>query len=641
MSRRTARRIPLLAWAYALALAGCADDDISADLGPFDGGGGDQDASAGPDASAGDAGLPPHFGLPADEADAPPTSGFETEGDDRTACYDGVDNDGNGAADCDETACRALRSCCLGAGSCCGAAPAPALPAEAAFAACEDDVATCLSAQDVAGTPFGDPPPVVGGGVLSPGGDEGFDSGVVLGAPVDLRTRRVDVRAELRAAAGCGASCLEGAGVALSTRETFDDGTTVRPLAGVVHRGSKGDVAFVVADAVVATAPFPADGVVRLVVEPTGAVRGYVGDGAASPIVEAQVAPAAGAHLVAYGRNRAPGDPDGAGIVHLAVDEHTCDMPDAWTDRRAITLMDPASGEPAELAGPVGGPALAYDGEGTAWLAFAEGRPGGSVIRWARRTGGGPATFELVDENDAPALAPEDVADAASLEDPELVWNPATERWVLLYTAVAGDGTTRIGRAEAGAGDAAFEADDAPVLEGADLGAAGVAKPTVARRGDGRWAVVVAVRSAGGANAWRVLRSSDDDGGRTLLPALEIPPLNPDLVPGGSAYDADAVDDPSLALHAGAWRLLYGRVRGARPSLGALASDELVHYRHVRAGADVLGPGASAFDALGAAAPDLAASGTRLELVYLGFDGVDYALGLARREVAEDGTFLD
>lgn len=623
------------------SMLGCSDDTASLDPG-FD----REDAGAAVDgATGGDAGAPDPRGLGADpEADSgflPPDEGFEAEGDDPAACYDGLDNDDNGATDCADPTCQGLRTCCIGAGDCCAPADSPSLPGSVDFTACEpaSDLDSCLASQATTGVAFGEPPPVIGSRGLAPGGDASFDSGVVLGDPVDLRSHRLDLEARLEPAMGCGDSCLEGLGVALVTRATFDDTTTVDPVAGLLYSGSRDEVGFVVAGSEVGRAPFPADGVVRLVVEPTGAVHGYVGADATEPAMKATIAPPAAARLVLYGRNRDAEDSAGAHVASIDVDESGCDMPSAWSSRSAITVVDPDTGTDASLE-EVGGPSLAYDGEGEARLAFEERRPTGSVIRWAARRDGEEATFDLVDEDAVPALEPGDGFDAAGVGAPELIWNPASNRWVLLYTATDTDGKRRIGRAEAGEGDAAFVADGSPVLDASDVGdGERLEGVTVARRADGVWAMIVAASLPDGTPSWHARRSSDTDGGANPVPIEGASPFAPHTVAGAEDPEADGTQPPALALHGGAWRLLYGGTRGTRPFIGALASDELVYHRHLNAGAAVLDASGEGFDRLGVTAPDAVARSEAIELVYLGFDGVRLTLGWARRYAAKDATF--
>ncbi|MFW5925615.1 MAG: hypothetical protein ACOCV4_05565 [Myxococcota bacterium] len=621
--------------ALASMLACGSDDDAGSVVLPPDAGTG-ADGAADPDA-----GVPAAPGLAAEPGGLPPDEGFEAGGGDRAACYDGLDNDDDGAVDCGDTTCHALRSCCIGAGDCCAPADPPSLPGSVDFTSCDpaSDLDACLASQSATGVAFGEPSPVIGSRGLAPGGDASFDSGVVLGDPVDLRSHRLDLEAQLEPAMGCGDSCLEGLGMALTTRTTFDDTTTVDPVAGLLYSGSRGEVTFVVAGSEVGRAPFPADGVVRLVVEPTGVVRAYVGADASEPAMEATAVPPAAAHLVLYGRNRDVEDAASAHVASLEVNESGCDMPSAWSSRSAITVVDPDTGTDAALA-QVRSPSLAYDDAEGARLAFEERRSDGSVIRWASRRDGEEATFDLLDDAAAPALAPGDEVDAAGVGAPELLWNPASSRWVLFYAATDDGGNRHIGRAEAGAGDAAFVPDEAPVLEASDVGVGerleGV---TVARRADGVWAMIVAASLPDGTPSWHVRRSSDTDGGANPVPVEGTSPFAPHTVAGAEDPEADGEAPPSLALHGGAWRLFYGGTRGTRPFIAALASDELVYHRHLNAGAAVLDASGAGFDRLGVTAPDAVARGDAIELVYLGFDGVRHTLGWARRHAPGDATF--
>jgi hypothetical protein len=618
--RRSAR------WAWALVLlVACGDFDSSAADPPGADAGAIQDA-AGP---AFDAGLPDDFqGLPAEESppDFQPPSPTV---DERLACYAATDGEAGDLSDCTGDPCDRLRTCCIGDGDCCGPADAPSLPAAVDFASCDHEATLqqCLDDPSVEAQPFGAPGPRLEPGGLAPGGDATFDAGLVIGEPLDLRARRVELDMVLQGATGCGTSCVEGAGIAFTTQTAFDDGTRVRPLLGVIYGGSKDEVTLVVADETVGRWPLPADGVVRLVTRPTGTASLHLGEDATEPTAEVAFVPDRDVRLVIHGRNREPGS-DGlhARVASVAVHEQACDMPAIWADRAAVTLVDPTTGETAVLD-EVAHPSLAHDADGTAWLAFEERRPGGTVIRLASRTGDDPWTFELVDGADAPALAP---ADGTAIGEPALVPLPDGAGWVLLYTFTDPTGTRHLARAEAAPLDTTFAPDDGFVLSPADLtDVTHLGAASVARRPDGTWAILVQAETADGPR-WRVFTSDDTDAARTLLPLPGGTPLHPAEVGIGPWLDLEGVADPSLVLHDATWRVFYGRRRGTRPAIAALASDELLAFRHLETGAPVLDASDEGFDRLGAHSPGPSSTGGQLELVYMGFDGAHATLGLAR-----------
>ena len=172
------QRVWQLGLVLSIAAAGCGSAD-GADLGTCEG----EDAAC--FGGLADAGRSP----PPDDVDAAAVANEVGE-----TCFDGQDNDGNDAADCDEPACMtAYRSCCVGraiAECCSGPIPAAALD----FGSC---TGTLGGACPIAGaTPFGSPRPTLRDGVFFPNGDRSYDSGVVVDAPI-APGRAIEVRATL------------------------------------------------------------------------------------------------------------------------------------------------------------------------------------------------------------------------------------------------------------------------------------------------------------------------------------------------------------------------------------------------------------------------------------------------------------
>ena len=211
----TARLSLLAATIAALGLAGCGDFDAGTraadcpdDGGPcFTGGGGGDGGDGGPmdpttDGAVVDANtMPPASadGIPATSASG---AGLASAGESDDAvsrgaesCYDGLDNDGTEDADCEDRGCVTLGSCCVGHGDCCSdlGASAP-LPRTLTFEGdCTGDpLASCLADDPVVA--FGDPGPWVRGSMLHPGGDASYDSGLVIGDPVDLGAMRIEIQ---------------------------------------------------------------------------------------------------------------------------------------------------------------------------------------------------------------------------------------------------------------------------------------------------------------------------------------------------------------------------------------------------------------------------------------------------------------
>src|SRR5262249_4215417 len=109
-------------------------------------------------------------------------------------------------------------------------------------------LADCLTSFD--GVSFGSPGPWVAGGVLFPGGSLSFDSGVVMGAPVNLTEERAVVEVTFTQATDCGSTCFDGVGAAFTTQTTLDARTHVHPLVGLLLSGSRDEVSLVVEDQV-------------------------------------------------------------------------------------------------------------------------------------------------------------------------------------------------------------------------------------------------------------------------------------------------------------------------------------------------------------------------------------------------------
>jgi hypothetical protein len=636
----------------ALAWVGCAEDaelragfDGGAAEGP-DGRSPGQDASMSIDAGAGGGGAsePLPARLPSEPGGSPPPNLDYESSDDAVGrsprvCSDNVDNDGQGGTDCDDPSCQRLRSCCVGHGDCC--APASE-PIAIDFRDCgSDDAASCLAAAGVAATLFGDPLPRIVAGGLAPSGDARFDSGVALEAPVDLRTHRVSFRLRFAGATCASGECREATGVGLTARSgTFDDESHVRPLVSLVATGFDDSVRLVVGGETLQRWTRGGDDTEwTLTVRPNG--RASVQRGSETLIDDALVGSEERARTVVYGRNASPDAP--VRLLSLERRVALCDMPEAWSVREPLRFEGDGSASLRD-------PSVARDGSGLELVAFSEPRAAGSVIRLAEREDG---TLRMRDASDAPALAPSQSYDAAGASSPELVYNPTTLEWILLYTASrrVGERTVRtIGRAVSTDGRA-FVADPEPVLRPETFGVLDLSEPTVARRADGEWAVVARVRVAGDepeatesasdrVQLW-VFRGDDALAGQRLTRFSEsdldaLTELGAAQVPG---FVGDELREPSLIIHNGAWQLYYALRRGSRWTVRLLASDALQYWRHVNDAAPVLGPGTEGFDVLGARGPAAVSRPEAVELLYVGLDGVRGTPARALRAATDQGTF--
>jgi hypothetical protein len=644
-----------------LAAGACAGEGFGSD-GPnerVDGGAhapdgdeGEQDGGLALDAGLGaglDAGRQspapsPFYADPSrDRPDGDPRSGFEGSESAGAAnpglCYDGADNDSNGRADCSDRGCQTLRACCVGSGDCCSSVATPSLPAQIPLQGgdCPEgtrDAASCLSEAGMTVSAFGTPASKLEGGAFLPNGDEQFDSGLVLGDPVDLSTRRLELEVRFGGASGCGVSCLEGAGVALTTERPTGE-TYVEPRVGLVLSGANNQVRLVVAGETVARASLldSPESTWRLVVRPTGALTWKRGD---ESLAEVQFVPSPNAHLVLFGRNRqSVSASESARIEGLSVASELCDVPRAWSDAEPLELHEGGAA--------VGSPSLAYDGSGRAVLAYEERRSGGSVIRVARAPAGeGLDKATLANDAAQPALEGGRAHDQGGVRDPELVWDAQGGRWVLLYTAIAVDGTRSIGRAVMPADGTQFAADDSPVLEPSGQGVLGISQPTVARRSDGRWALVALSEVSEGHSRFAVFLGDEGDAGQSWASYSESnlgEVADPVTAQRPEGFVVDEIADPSLIIHNGAWQLYYARRRGTDWSVGLLASDGMLYWRHLASGYAVFEGGTGKFDRLGVSGPDAVSGDGRVELLHVGRDGVRPGLGLVSRAATDRGAY--
>ncbi|MFW5920629.1 MAG: hypothetical protein ACOCUS_02225, partial [Polyangiales bacterium] len=442
---------------------------------------------------------------------------------------------------------------------------------------------------------------------------------------------------------------LEGVAVGLTTQSDLagaGDDVFVRPAVGLTLSSSRDRVSLVVEDEVVASSPY-AEGHWELVVRPTGRVTARPPEESGLDRMQAQLVPEAGARLVLWGRNRNT-DETRAHVSYLSATAALCDNPSVWTEREPIVLRAAGIAEPMTIPG-ADNPSLADTDDDGTWLAFdaPAGPEGARAIHIAQRAMGADSnSFALRPPESAdptmPAFAPGGDHDAAGMQDPELV--SMGGRLVLLYTAQAESGALAIGRAVTSDPNEGWMVDPTPVLS-PDEGGTRYSQPTVACRSDGaHWIMAVQVDDGSGEPELRLFHSDDDaEGGRWDADFFGNELDGQLRSPGQRAprYDADAVGSTSLAIHDGAWQLYYARRRGTRWSVGLLSSHELLYWRHVDDGSAVLGAGPADFERLGLRSPDALGRGDLVELVYVGVDGTDGGLGIARRPATNMGSFPD
>lgn len=653
------RAIPMLAVALAAAAAaGCAaySDDgelprATEDAGPVGGG-------------ATDAGAPvpaepdPANGLLADDDGDAPSAGAGRNGESLDAdsafgsgslatCFDNVDNDGVGGVDCDDPMCIGLRSCCVGHADCCAAVAQPALPPAVTFSTCEErdgaaSPATCLGTDERPVVEFGDPSPKIVGGELYPQGDDTFDSGFYFARPVDLSTRTVDLETTFVRPSGCGSSCIESVGVGFTHQGTFDETTLVRPAIGLLMSGSLRDVMLLVAGDVVARWPLGEDDASwRLIARPDGELRVFR-DGVEQlgPGDRAfRFLPGPDARLVVYGRNRNVADTvTGARVGDITIATSLCDVVDRWPTRKPVAVVGEGSAGTA-----AGQPSIAYGDDDMpylAWEADVDGMPG---IRFGRRSSieevADPARFAPFVNDEARIGTGGGPHSEGGAFEPDLVWDG--QKLQVVYTAHSAGGVSSIGRARLRPTDGlTLEAERLVLDPGGHADVTGFDGPTLFRHWSGTWVLIARAHLTGGGHELRVYRTDDIEGDVwTEIPDTQLREVLTTGRQEAEGFDAREVAAPSLTIHNGAWHLYYARRIGARWSIGLIASDDLLYWRHVDRGYPVLEDGPNAFERLGASGPDVAVypGSDEVELVYEGQDGTRPRMGFASRPSPDEG----
>lgn len=545
--------------------------------------------------------------------------GFASEDDrgsayDPATCYDGEDNDDSGAVDCADESCANLGSCCVGSADCCATLSSPPLPSTLTIPAdCPGMPSTgCLAGEPV--TEFGDPGPRITDGVLYPGGDDSYDSGLLIGGSVDLSAMRAEVTTRFEAPSDCGASCLEGVGVAFTAQADFGPSTYVRPLVGLVSSGARGTVSLVVSDTTIRTWSLEENpGTWKLTLRPTGTAEVSI-DGV--PAGSARFPTIADARLVVYGRNRNPGStaPNGSGISQLETLVELCDIPQAWRVRDELVLSVPPALSPLE-AGLVRAPSVAVK-DGRLALAYEQDNRIGFAVR-----GSEPQRFTVAAEE--AFVTPGLPWNESGAEHPELLWDGS--EWRLFYTAISAEDVRSIGVARSvDPSVTPFVSDDEPLLEPDGVRVVGYSSPAVVRLGYDHeiWILVVRADLADGSHQLQTFVSRDGGMGFARFEQDRLAELT---TRGTSAtfdgFDADEIAGPSIVVQNGAYHLYYAGRRGTRWRVGLLLSDELVHWRVLDGGAPVLEGDGSGADRLGVRDPDVFATGTTVELFYGGTDG--------------------
>lgn len=619
---RRAATIAIATLALALGLAGCGDFETRACFGPacdMDGGPDSLSPEGGavdPDASAGSA----------DAGAMPPPDSYEATGSAR-GCYDSVDNDFDGSADCDDTSCGLLASCCIGRAGCCQDVDLglPVLD----WSGCADTNPVSCAPPGV--TFFGDPLPRLqsGGAWLYPGGDSTFDSGLVVDRPIDPATHRITLTARFAPAITCDGTCIDSVGLGLTMQplDTFGTTTNARPLVAVLASAARGTMALVIAGELVTEWPHTsaADGEgdeVTLDVDPNGGIQ--VLHAGAPVVAESLPLPAAAqARIVVYGRspNRSAADWLGARIGSLRAAVQVCDVPTAWSRHDAIPV---AWRDGTPFGRSVRAPSLVAQ-DGSEALAFESDRQ----IFFATRPSGSTAAFAVAGNSTTPvpALSGTGTFDEFGVGDPELV--PATGAWVLLYTARGTDSVRRIGRATMPYDGTTFFPAEYPVIDPSTYGLRHVDAPSVVVEADGRWLLVARTTGLDGGTSLAAFESRDEGSSWGMVASADLAANVRSAV--ATAFDADEVGAPGVVFRDGAYRIYYAGRQGTRYGIGLIASDELAYFRRFD---EIFAGVAGQFDALGARDPDPLIVGGELWLLYTGTDGATDRIGRLVQPVA-------
>lgn len=562
----------------------------------------DGGAGAGLDAGAPDASAPD----PAADAGAPPPA---AESFDSAACFNGLDDDLNEAADCDDDSCGAVPYCCVGSTSaaCCTAPGSSSMALD--FAACAgSDPAACGGGL----TAFGSPAPRVEGGAFVPNGDALDDSGLVLGPPVDPTRERVILRATIAADLDGCTDCLDA--VSLGLADPPSTNARVVPDVAVMVRASRRDYALFVAGEAVATAPIPdaAPHAYELEIAPDGAIALRVDGVATMASAGATLRPDRAPLLFGRTHNR-----DG---VHLparassvSVATRGCDIPAALAREGRAVIPFPGVEWGARVAS---SPSAVLDGA-ERLVAFALD----ADVHLARRAASGAYALAGSGRVEAPALS---AGVNEVLRDPELVRE--ADRFVLYVTRAPADGPATIARALGEDG----HAERFGALVDLDLppDASPAEAPAIADDGGTRWLALRTFHE--GAAVIAMLHASDVEGtvfdwARGSLEASIVVAPSEDF----ARFDHDEVSDPDLVADGvGLLRLFYAGRRGTRWGIGVRVSGDRAVWREPP-GAPILAGSSAGHDRLWARHPSALLAGRELELLYTASDGVDLDVGRA------------
>lgn len=554
--------------------------------------------------------LPPDAGADA-MGPALQDGGLAMPGEWDELCYDEVDNDLNGATDCDEASCQANVVCCVGSarGECCDPS---GTTSTLSFGCAEGPASDCVTS-DPAPTFFGAATPLIEDGALVPNGGAGH-GGVVL-REIDPRATNIVFDATIEVPEmRCGTDCVDGAGIALLD-EVPQPGAPAFVRFGVLVSGSREEVVVLLGDEPIARAPIEvgASGY-RIELDVAGGAVAFAGESELARVSDLDLPSRAVLAIFGRTQNRGPNE-DAIRVRAASVTTRSCDAPAALARSPAPVL--PWSGttwDPRDVRRPS---VVTYDdGAPRALMAYAHG----GQIHLAGRTAFGEFRAASGDPSPPALSLPAEIVEA---RDPWLLVHQA--RFVLFFTGLDADGRSSVFKATGHADHTQSFGAPAEVLDPAAHGYDAIDGASV-RIGDGVWTMVARVHL--GDEHLFVRFESADEG---LTWALAGSPLRAPRRDDLFAFDRDELASPALVQHLDERgrlieRLYYAGRRGTAWRIGLLVSSDGERWRAV---GPVLEPSAGGFDALGVMDPAPIVEADQLRLYYAGTDGTRIRIGMA------------
>lgn len=543
-------------------------------------------------------------------------------------CYDGFDNDDDGASDCGDSDCAGRRSCCIGEGlgACC---EPPARVLNLTWDGCASTVLGC--APEVA--EFGAPPPILVDGGIGASNSSIIPAGVYLTEPIDPRGADLELIFDV-AAPECASTCANSIGFGLDPQPPLTGSFATRFALAVFIRlpvdGDQGGFVFLSGREV---ARFSVEDseyhryALALNARGTAALNEVDADGAfvREIVPEFNVDIADPSYVAMASQQLGAGETDLPGRVRaVELKRGLCDMPQrAFSESRPVGPIDVGLvgiDSVARMVNDAGDEAVLVSSDGA--FHFHEVNDAGD--------------YQLVGTLDAPALNVAMLGDATvqDISDPWLVANEEMERWDLYFTAVREDDDSVVGFVPGASGFAeGFEASLFEVVVSNDASFPQVGQPTVA---EDLMVVRGAVFSIG---SLILLRRSA--GGRWQPSAGALADsviFRPDI--GGTRFFSRDLGHPGLVRHQDAWRLYFSGARGARRNIGLLVSDTGEGFR-LPFDEPVWERLPGGFDSIVAFDPNPVVDGAQVRIMYLGLDGVRTRIGFASSGSPADWPSVD